>query len=261
MAENNTDESFYIIKNVKASYPRINQTYKFDPSAGKKGKSVPCDPLDGNARYETDFIMDKDQAKELYGVMNKAYLTAPKRDDSWDKKLEMPFKAEEDEDGKQTGNFIGKAVIKGAYNNEPVAKPPEYDSKRNLLPEDFLLTTGSTVNIFVKLWPYSMTTTGVSLRLLAVQVLHYIPYIAPSPFGEEEGFSYQPVTADEPTGVDVFDIDIKPPPVEKTPEETPEDDPFEEPVKRASKQAAADTPSSKAKLASVIDAWADDKGK
>ena len=256
MPESNTDDTFYIIKNVKASYPRINQTYKFDPSAGKKGKSVPCDPLADGARYEIDFIMDKDQAKELYGAMAKAYLTTPKRDKEWPEELEMPFKPEK-EDGEPTGNFIGKAVIKGAYNNEPVAKPREYDSKRNALPEDFLLTTGSTISVAVKLVPYNMSSTGVSLRLLGVQVLDYIPYIPPSPFAEEDGFSYSPSTAEDPTGVDIFDdVYPKPSPVEKT----PEDDPFEEPVKRPSKQAV-DAPSSKAKLASVIDKWADEKGK
>jgi len=260
MAESNIADTHYIIKHVKASYPRINQTYRFDKNAGKKGKSVPCDPLADGARYELDFIMDKDQAKELYGVMAEAYLTAPKRDKEWPEKLEMPFKPQQD-DGKNTGNFIGKAVIKGAYDNEPVAKPPEYDSKKNALPEDFLLTTGSTVNIAVKLVPYNMANTGVSLRLLGVQILHYIPYIAPSPFGEEEGFSYQPPTADAPTGMDMFGTDIRPAPVEETPQETPEDDMFEEPVKRAPKQGAAATPSGKAKLASVIDDWADDKAK
>ena len=44
MAEANM---YYTIEGVKALYPRLDATYKFDNKAnGGKGGSVKCDPLD-----------------------------------------------------------------------------------------------------------------------------------------------------------------------------------------------------------------------
>lgn len=263
MPDSTTNDDRYMITRVKALYPRINQTYKFDSSAGKKGQSVPCDALDDGAKYELSFLLDESAAKELYAPMAKAYLASPKRDKTWHETLPLPFKKEVDEDGEETGNFIGKTTLRGNYDGELTTKPAEFDSKRNKLPADFRLTTGSTVNIAVKIVPYAINGSGVSLRLLAVQVLDYIPYAPPSPFGEEEGFSYDASaenTAAETNITDIFAVAEPVPPAAAPVNETPKNDPFEEPVKRPSKQAA-EAPPSKAKLASVIDKWADDKGK
>ena len=73
----------YVIKNVDALYPKINQTYKFDSNAGDKGKSVPCDPLVSGAEYSLQFKMVKEQAVEIYEAMNTAFLNHPKRGDDW----------------------------------------------------------------------------------------------------------------------------------------------------------------------------------
>ena len=72
----------YVIENVDALFPRINQTYRFDPSAGEKGRSVPCDPFDPNAVYEMKFKMSGPSAKALYKVMNEAFINFKKRDES-----------------------------------------------------------------------------------------------------------------------------------------------------------------------------------
>ena len=66
----------YIIENVEILYPRINQPYRYDASAGENGKSVPCDAFEDGAKYETKFSMDKDKAKSLYGQMDEAYQKA-----------------------------------------------------------------------------------------------------------------------------------------------------------------------------------------
>ena len=258
-----TNDDRYMINRVKALYPRINQTYKFDTTAGKKGQSVPCDALDDGSKYELSFAMDEETARALYASMAKAYAESSLRDSNWHETLPLPFKHEENDEGQETGNFIGKATLRGNYDGELTTKPAEFDSKRNKLPADFRLTTGSTVNIAVKLVPYGLNGSGVSLRLLAVQVLDYIPYVPPSPFGEEEGFSYDAgaeSTPEEANGADIFATAAPVPPAAEPVKETPKDDPFGEPVKRPSKQAV-EAPPSKAKLASVIDKWADDKGK
>lgn len=203
------------IKNVEAMYPRINQTYRFDTA---ENRSVPCDPQDDGANYEIQFRMDKDQAKELMQVMAAAY--AEKREDKWPEKIPMPFQKDDD------GMYIGKAKLKGAYGKDVTKKPKQYDANTKELPDDFLLTTGSTVNIAVTLAPYNVRDAGVSLRLRAVQVIKYVPMKTVSPFDKVDGFTMEveenpfeeeeaPVVQVKKTGTDdidsMFDEPVKEP--------------------------------------------------
>ena len=127
------------------------------------------------------FKMTEAQAKELYKEMAKSFMS--KKAKGWPEKLKMPFAKDED------GMYIGKARLKGAYGQDATRKPSQYDAKGNKLDVDFLLTTGSKVNVLVSFYPWFMRgEAGVSLRLRAVQVLKYIPMEEPSPFEEEDGF-------------------------------------------------------------------------
>jgi len=168
--------SQYIVSNVEALWPRINKTYKFDNA---ENRTIPCDVFDEGAKYETRFRMTKDQAKALFVEMVKAY--EAKKEKGWPDKFDMPFKKEED------GSYSHKASLKGAYGKDATFKPIQYDSKGVKLPEDFMLTTGSTVNVAVTFTPYNMREAGVSLRLRAVQVIKYVPMEATSPFSAVEG--------------------------------------------------------------------------
>jgi hypothetical protein len=256
-----TDQS-HKVKNVEFLFPRLNQPYKFDRNAGKKGRSVPCAAEDDGAKYEISFAMTNAQAKELHGLMQEAFLASPKRDESWGDKLPNPFEKNED------GLWVGKANKKAAYNNEATKPPTQYDAKNKLLDSDFMLTTGSKGNLLVKFIPYKMSAKnlGVSLQLIAVQVLDYKPYKSRSPFDEEEGF-----TADESaaspfeeeatsdTATDMFDDEPAP---AKAPVEDDlfgdddDDEEIKEPVKRKKKKEdKADTPE---KIADIIDMWGDD---
>lgn len=231
----------HLINNVEILYPRINQCYRFDNS---ENKSVPCDPFEDGAKYETKFRMTKEQAKELYSSMAKAY--AERKEKSWPEKLDMPF--EKDEDGK----YIGKAVLKGAYGKDATAKPKQYDAKSKELPEDFKLTTGSVGNIAVVFVPYNMRDNGVSLRLKAVQVTKYQePKGAASPFDVVDGFELD--VDDNPFEVQTSD----PAPKEAVSDDIFEDEPkkVSEPKKVVKKSAPA--PKDDADLASIVDEWDD----
>ena len=166
----------YVISNVEALWPRINKTYKFDSA---ENRTVPCEATDDGAKYETKFRMSKEQAKALFVEMVKAY--EANKEGSWPDKFDMPFGKEED------GTYSYKASLKGAYGKDATFKPVQYDSKGVKLPEDFMLTTGSTVNVSVGFIPYFMRDAGVSLRLRAVQVIKYVPMEAASPFAAVEG--------------------------------------------------------------------------
>jgi len=221
----------YIIENVEILYPRINQPYKFDQAAGENGKSVPCDPFDDGAKYETKFRMDKDQAKALYGQMDAAYQKSKEK--GWPEKIDFPFEKQED------GSFVGKAVLKAAYGKDATNPPKQFDAKSKELPEDFKLTTGSTANVAVTFYPYNMRDAGVSVRLRAVQVIKYLPMEAASPFGvvadgfemdSDNPFETVSPVAEAPKAVvsdDLFGDD------------TAEEAPVEQPKKTAKKKSVA----------------------
>ena len=256
--ENTREELFmanktHIIRNVEARYPRIDKPYRFDTKAGKKGKSVPCDATEDGASYELDFILTKDQAKELYKIMQDAYKNATGRDKSWSDKLDMPFKQQDD------GTFIGKAKLKAAYDGTPTNVPDQFDAKNNRLEAGFMLTTGSTINVAVELIPYKIAatgTSGVSLRLRGVQVLKYLPYKPPSPFGKEEGFSADE-KSDNPFDEQTSDDDDMFEAKETSSGADPFVDEIEEPVKRANKNEEATD--EEENIEDIIASWGSDK--
>ena len=156
----------HIISNAVARYPRLNGTYKFDSG---EMRSVKCDALDDGAAYDMSFIMTPDQAKQLHSLCMEAYNNAASMDSKkkWpEKPSNLPYKKGDD------GEIIGKAKLKGAYGMEKTSPPRQVDAQRNKLPDDFMLTSGSKVNVAVTLVPYNTgSINGISLRLRAVQVL------------------------------------------------------------------------------------------
>ena len=89
---------------------------------------------------------------------------------------------------KKMAHITHKAKLKGAYGNEATRKPAHYDAKGVKLPEDFMLTNGSLVNVAVVCVPYNMRDNGVSLRLRAVQVVDLKPMKDDNPFTAVDGF-------------------------------------------------------------------------
>lgn len=175
----------FILQDVEALHPRLNGCYRFDKAAGEKGRSVPCEPQDDNAKYEMSFRMSKEKAAQLYAAMTAAY--GDRKAANWPEMPEVKDVFTKDE----TGLFVAKAVLKGMYNGEVTKPPRQFDARNNPLPKDFRLTTGSTVNSEVALVPYSMRENGVSLRLKAVQVVKLVEMqeSASSPFAKiEDGF-------------------------------------------------------------------------
>jgi hypothetical protein len=166
------------INNVEALWPRINGTYKYD---SVEGRSVKCDPKDPAAAYEMSFRMTEDDAKVLWGKMVEAYNS--KKQSNWPDLPNNPLKKEDD-----TGCYVGKAKLKGNYNGELTKGVAQYDAQGNRLGDDFMLTTGSKVNVAITFVPYNMREAGVSMRLRAVQVVEYKEMEEANPFGKVDGF-------------------------------------------------------------------------
>lgn len=231
----NTNSS-YIIENVEALWPRINKPYRFDNA---ENRTVPCDPFDDNAKYEIKFRMTKDQAKSLYKAMSAAY--EERKEKGWPAKVEMPFTKDDDD------MYVYKASLKGAYGKEATLKPVQVDSNGSKLPEDFMLTTGSTVNVAVIFVPYNMREAGISLRLKAVQVIKYVPMESTTPFGKVEGgFTYE--QDDNP--FEVVEAKSTSNVIEGEFGDTPE-------PKKVSKKSTPKPKKTDADLASIVDDWDD----
>ena len=238
----------YIIENVEALWPKLNQTYAFDKKANKH---MPCGPRDTNAAFSVDFRADSATAKALFAQMSAAYNA--NKEKSWPQELTLeasPLVKDDD------GTFKGTSNIKGAYSGRITEKPVELDSQGNTLPEDFELTTGSTVNIAVTFYPYYMSEKnwGVSLRLQAVQVIKYVPRPVRNPFGKVEGGYVAEVDEAEETAKKIFKSNN----VLEVAEEAVVIDMFdEEPVKKTAKKAETASSEDKLDLTNIVKGWDD----
>ena len=125
--------------------------------------------------------------------------------------------------------------------NNKTTKPLQVDAQGTKLPDDFLLTTGSTVNVAVTFNPYDFGgKQNVNLRLKAVQVVKYVPMEDRNPFEIVDGFTIE----DDPNP---FKQEATPAPVE-------EEEVVEEP-KKVVKKAAPPATSSDDDLSAIIDDW------
>jgi len=238
----------YIIENVEALWPKLNQTYAFDKKANKH---MPCGPRDTNAAFSVDFRADSATAKALFAQMSATYNA--NKEKSWPQELTLeasPLVKDDD------GTFKGTSNIKGAYSGRITEKPVELDSQGNTLPEDFELTTGSTVNIAVTFVPYHMTKDnwGVSLRLQAVQVIKYVTRPVRNPFGNVAGGYVVEVDEAEETAKKIFKSNN----VLAVAEEAVVIDMFdEEPVKKTAKKAETASSEDKLDLTNIVKGWDD----
>ena len=219
-------DNAYIIHDVTALYPRLNQTYRFDTKAGPKGRSVPCEPTDTNAKYEMNFQMTKAQAVPLYKAMKDKYNAAKQA--SWPDfpKPEQVFEVEGDV-------YTAETNLKGAFGGK-LTSVNQFDAQNKPLPSDFMLTTGSTVNLLFVLVPYEplrSTNSGVSLRLRQVQVVKLAEMVGRSAFevidggfnSQADGFAADFKTVEDTASEGEFEdkpVAIKPKAVDKAKTET-----------------------------------------
>ena len=181
----------YIIQNVKALYPRLTETYRFD---NRENKSVRADALVEGAHYSVQFEIDAEQDALLTDRVYEVWAAAVKEDEESNKPKGWPetpkYVPVKDIDGKR----VGKTSLKGAYNGEATKAPVHVDAKRNYLGEGYKLGHGSIVNLAVTIVAFNTgNVNGISLRLGGVQVVS--PKELSNPFGEVEGFDSRAAAA------------------------------------------------------------------
>jgi len=170
---------------VEAKYPRIDQPYHF---SNERNQTVPCDATATNAAYELTVKLNRAQAEALWTQMKVAYGHAKQSNTGWPDEPKNTFK-NDDEDGYHLVKTQKRAIYEA---------PRQYDATRAQLAADFQLTRGSKVKAAVKLVPYhGMMGTGVSLRLMSVQVVDLAPRQDFVPFAVEDAPSIAPSNANE----------------------------------------------------------------
>lgn len=179
----------YRLDNVTAMYPKLDKTYRFDQI---EGRSVPCAPTEDGAEYSINFMMNEEQAKQLHAqcvAVWKDFRATEKK--APEKPTYLPYKKTEE------GGIMGKAKIKGAYNGEPTRIPLQVDAENKKLDEDFQLTSGSKINLVVRLTAYATgMAAGVTARIVGVQVVELMEAQTSSPFDVVQG-GYTKTTAQE----------------------------------------------------------------
>jgi len=196
-----------LFEGYEAQWPKLDKPYVYDDgwqSANAK---------DDGAAYLLEWKISEEEKEELEKVCDKLYAeaaAAAKEEGKKWKAKPMYYPWREIEDGDKLV-YNGKSKNKAAYGDDLTTPPAQKDAKGNLLPRDFQLTTGSKINIYGFLKPYSFgTTSGVQIRLKAIQVLELAPPMeraSDDPFSETDGFTAEK-QEDDPFGL---------PPVGKAP--------------------------------------------
>ena len=235
----------HTIKKVEALYPKLDRPYKFDK---KENRSVPCGATDDGAEYTVDLKINYADILPLRKAMKAAY-EEKKHAEGWTDNFKDNFKVLEGSVKNKDAVFQVKTKLKAHYSGSVTKKPKQFDAKNNQLPDDFQLTTGSTVNVQVELIPYSGAMGhGASLRLRAVQVIQLAASSVVSPFDVEDGFTSDegsPFTEEAPKAAVVEEI---------------EDDFDEEPEepKKVVKKKKVPPKDDGEDLDAIIDEWGDD---
>lgn len=167
----------YISPKGTAKYPRVDQPYSFSQ---QQNRTVP----DPDGQYELTLLMSPQDAAEIKKKVEEAIKI------EGIKPTNLPYKKEVDKDtGKETGLVEVKFKAYGKKKDGTANKIVYYDSKGNLLPRNFLLTSGSVVKAAGYI---SVAKLGARLNLRSVQVINYVKREADNPFGVEEGgFEYE----------------------------------------------------------------------
>ena len=190
-----------LFEGYEAQWPKLDKPYVYEEDYGWKGANA----KDDGAAYMLEWKISEEEKEELEKVCDKLYAEAAAAAKDEGKKWKakpMYYPWREIEDGDKLV-YNGKSKNKAAYGDDLTTPPAQKDAKGNLLPRDFQLTTGSKINIYGFLKPYSFgTTSGVQIRLKAIQVLELAPPMeraSDDPFSETDG--YTAAKQDDPFGL------------------------------------------------------------
>jgi len=169
--------------------------------------------FDPNGTYSVNLRLSAEEAEAFVSQIDKAHSAQVaevikelkgKGKPGKVKESDKPYKMVFDEDGNETGEVEFKFKLKamaGGKDKQWAQKPRLFDAKGKPLPADVKVGSGSTIRVGYELFPYYVPSvgSGVSLRVLAVQVLELVEFSGGNfkdfGFNEEDGFEATTQTA------------------------------------------------------------------
>lgn len=169
----------YITPRGIAKYPKTDKGYKWNDSANR---NTP----DPDGEYMLDLIVSEEGLAPIKRVV-ETFLKEGNL-----KAKNKPWQKNKDKDGTELDTYIVK--FKQYAKNQDGSKRvlPHFDAKARKLPEDFMLTNGSTVAVQYHPFYYKAQGGGVKLYLDSIQVIDYVQWEGSSPFDAvDDGFTYE----------------------------------------------------------------------
>jgi hypothetical protein len=166
----------FVLENVEARFPKVNQPYYFDRSEGENGRTVPCSIDKPSAKWQLGVRMDRETAAEFMKGYTQAwggseFADAPMPDPTKCNGREKTPKLVDEGDGFWTIKSIHKNC-KTSKEGRIQSPPLQVGRDGKLVAEDFELTTGSIVNIKGVYAPLEISGDhSVSFWLNGIQVV------------------------------------------------------------------------------------------
>ena len=161
----NPDFKKIVIKDALLQWPRLDQTYRYDPT---KGGSEPAPQNAQGANWSCGWLMAAEEARELWKELKEHYGECQKRSPTL-----KPFQTVHGHKKMDDGTVVFKAKKNGVAKSGAPNKPPELLAGDLTPLADRTIWTGSTGNVRVIAYPSSNPSTGesgISLLLDTIQV-------------------------------------------------------------------------------------------
>lgn len=184
-------------------YPKfLTPDTKFDPEGVYSVRLV----LDGEAAASLIEKIDEEIEATYQAELENAGIPAKRKKV---KKADAPYQPEEDDEGNETGNVIFNFKLKAVGKNSKTGETWKnvvklYDAKGSEIvgakKKALKIGSGTIGKVCFQMNPFytAQVGAGVSLRLLAAQIIELIEFGGGYQFGEEEGgFSADDYEADE----------------------------------------------------------------
>lgn len=193
------------IEGAQALYPKTVEPFVFDE---KENRSVRCQTrTDKEGKYEISLIVTLKEAEKVAQKMRDAYAEKaatthgwPTGDKTWNPEQSVTDLFERDE---QSDCLIIKCVQK-TY-QDPKTKPKHFDHNVMPLPDDYELTTGSKVNVVVRLFVWKFgKKTGITIQPKAILVREHKERVAGENYAKEFAGDVTPAGAKAAEQVEHF---------------------------------------------------------
>jgi hypothetical protein len=193
-------------ENTKGNYSMANKMMMTPKGSANWVKVFfpPDTKYKAEGEYSMKLVVREDLAEDLCGQLDsltdEIYAKSLKDNPKLKTKLtkRTPYEQVLDDEGNETGEiefkFKTKARITAKDGSTYTNKVAVFDAKAKPITEQLNIGNGSIMKVGFEPVPYMMQSTkeaSVSLRLKSTQLIDLVEYGASSPFGEEEGYTFE----------------------------------------------------------------------